>query len=145
MFVKSMTWYIEPAAPCAMPTVAFRYRVAQAVPAAPGLPGEDEAAADPADVGAAEDAGDAGAAADGDDATAEDGASVWLDAEDDKDEHPVAKAAAAIKPAVPVSVSMVRCSVIVAPSSLRSPSGSAESHRCGIVAVPRVPRGPDNL
>ena len=78
---------------------------------------------------AAADGTDAVAAADGDDATAEDGASVRLDAEDDEDEHPVAKAATAIKPAVPVSVSIVRCSVIVAPSSLRSPSGSAESQR----------------
>src|SRR5215471_16932856 len=117
------------------PTVAFRYRVAQAVPAAPGLPGEDEAAADAADVGVAEDAGDAGAAADGDDAPAEDGVGVRLgaeDAEDDKDAHPAAKAAAATKPAVPASVSIVRCSVIVASSSLRSPSGFRGSRRAPV-------------
>ena len=102
-----------------MPTVAFRDRVAQAgaPPAAALEDGVAEAAADGTDA----------VAADGDDATAEDGASVRLDAEDDEDEHPVAKAASVIKPAVPVSVSIVRCSVIVAPSSLRSPSGPAES------------------
>src|SRR5215469_17844456 len=114
MFVKSMTWYIDPAAPCAMPTVAFRYRVAQAgVPAAaaPGLPGEDEpgeASAD--DAGAAADGDEADAAADGDDATPVEG--VRLAAVDDEDAHPVAKAATAINPAV--AVSLVRCSVIVA-------------------------------
>ena len=105
-----------------MPTVAFKDRVAHAgAPAAAAL--EDGVAE------AAADGTDAVAAADGDDDAAEDGASVRLDAEDDEDEHPVAKAATAIKPAVPVSVSIVRCSVIVASSSLRSPSGPAESQR----------------
>ena len=131
MFVKSMIWYIDPAAPCTTPTVAFRYRVAQAgVPAAaaPGLPGEDEpgeASADGCDAGAAVDGCDAGARADGDDATPEEG--VRLDAVDDEDAHPVAKAATAIKPAAAVSI--VRCSVILAPSPLRRPSGSAGPER----------------
>ena len=129
MFVKSMTWYIDPAAPCATPTVAFRYRVAQAgVPAAaaPGLPGEDEPGGASADD-------DGGAAADGDDATPADGddatpvEGVRLAAVDDEDAHPVAKAATAINPAV--AVSMVRCSVIVAPSPLRSSSRSAGPER----------------
>jgi hypothetical protein len=120
-----------------MPTVAFRYRVAQAgVPAAapPGLPGEDEpgeASAD--DAGAAADGDEAGAAADGDDADddATPGEGVRLAAGDDEDAHPVAKAAAAIKP--PVAVSMVRCSVILA------------SPLCGVLAVPRVPNRPSTL
>src|SRR5215472_8636241 len=99
MFVKSMTWYIDPAAPCATPTVAFRYRVAQAggpAAAAPGLPGEDE----PGEASAAggDDAGD--------DVTPVEG--VRLGAVDDEDAHPVVKAATAIKPAV--AVSMLRCS-----------------------------------
>ena len=130
MFVKSMTWYIDPAAPCVTPTVAFRYRVAQAgVPAAapPGLPGEDEpgeASADDDDGAAADD--DVGAAADDDDATP--GAGVRLAVGDDEDAHPVAKAATAIKPAA--AVSTVRCSVIVA------------SPLCGVLAGPRVLNGP---
>src|SRR5215472_11493687 len=133
MFVKSMTWYIDPAAPCATPTVAFRYRVAQAgvpAPAAPGLPGEDE----PGEASAGDDVGDeADAAAGGDDADddATPGEGVRLAAGDDEDAHPVAKAAAAINPAV--AVSMVRCSVIGA------------SPLCGVPAVPPVPNGPVQL
>ena len=114
MFVKSMTWYIDPAAPCATPTVAFRYRVAQAgvpAPAAPGLPGED----DPGEASVGDDVGDeVGAAAGGDDADddATPGEGVRLVGVDDEEAHPVAKAATAIRPAV--AVSTVRCSVIVA-------------------------------
>jgi hypothetical protein len=70
------------------------------------LPGEDEAG----EVKAGEasvDGGDAGAAG-GDDATGVDGVGVRLCAGDDEGPHPVAKAAAAIKPIVPVSVSIVR-------------------------------------
>ena len=129
MFVKSMTWYIDPAAPCATPTVAFRYRVAQAgvpAPAAPGLPGEDEPGGASAD---GDDGDEAGAPAGGDDADddATPGEGVRLAAVDDEDAHPVAKAATAINPAVAVSV--VRCSVIVAPSPLRSSSRSAGPER----------------
>jgi len=135
MFVKSMTWYIDPAAPCATPTVAFRYRVAQAgVPAAaaPGLPGEDEPGEASVGGGDGDEAGaaaDADAAADDDDATPGEG--VRLAAGGDEDAHPVAKAAIAIKPAD--AVSTVRCSVIVA-----SPLN-------GVPAVPRVPNGPSTL
>ena len=154
MFVKSMTWYIDPAAPCATPTVAFRYRVAQAgVPAAPRLPGEDEPGE--ASVGGG-DADEAGAAAGGDDAgddaTPVEG--VRLAAVDDEDAHPVAKAATAINPAV--AVSLVRCSVIVA-SPLCGVLAVAEFHRFAgperpgpfrgsqrTRAVSRVPKGPGN-
>ena len=133
MFVKSMTWYIDPAAPCATPTVALRYRVAQAgapAAAAPGLPGEDEPGEASADRG---DGDEAGAAAGGDDADddATPGEGVRLAAGGDEDAHPVAKAAIAIKPAD--AVSTVRCSVIVA-----SPLN-------GVPAVPRVPNGPSTL
>jgi hypothetical protein len=133
MFVKSMTWYIDPAAPCATPTVALRYRVAQAgapAAAAPGLPGEDEPGEASADRG---DGDEAGAAAGGDDA--DDDATpvegVRLAGVDDEDAHPVAKAATAIKPAV--AVSMVRCAVIVA------------SPLYGVLAAPRVLNSSGNL
>jgi hypothetical protein len=57
MFVKSRTWYSEPAAPCESPALTDRSRVAQPEPETPPPPGADAEADAPPD-----DAADEGAA-----------------------------------------------------------------------------------
>jgi hypothetical protein len=113
MFVKSMTWYKDPAAPCATPALACRSRVAQpSGPAGADCAGDDPATAcgdcDPDgaadDDGAVDGAGDDGADAEDD---ADDAEEAGLDggAEDDPpDEHPAAAATTAPAATTPPSL-----------------------------------------
>jgi hypothetical protein len=126
MFMNSMTWYTDPAAPCARPAVTFRSRVAQPgvpLPAAPGFPGEEPAPPAPED-GDADADGAAGVAVgdvaadeldDADDA--EDADAAGAAADDDEDEaedvHPAIKAPS-VTTAIAASGVVVRRSVISA-------------------------------
>jgi hypothetical protein len=59
MFVKSMTWYIDPAAPWAVPALAFKLRVAQLFEEAAPEDAPDEAGDDTEEEG--DEAGEEGA------------------------------------------------------------------------------------
>lgn len=76
MFVKTMTWYTDPAAPWETPALACRSRVAQ--PGAPAADGGAPACADDPDEAGADEAGVAGA----EDAAADEAAEEGADAPD---------------------------------------------------------------